>query len=189
MERDDIGLPEQLPQQAEAHIERVLPVFRQPLDVVVDDGHAEGQCQPRGLLADRAEADNAERPAAHFVQARRAVAAPVPGRYGPVLAHKLARGRQRQQDCMLRDSGGIGAAIVAERHARAPGRVEVGLVVARAQKLDQLEVRAGLEQRIVHEPVHEAHEVFGVAHRLQIFGAACRYDCELEAGMVQGEKR
>ena len=114
------------------------------------------------------------------MQARRAVAPPIAGRHRPVLADELARRRQRQQDCMFRNGGGIRAAIVAERHARAPGRIEVGPVVAGAQQLDQFELRAGLEQRLVHEPVHKTDEIFGAAHRLQICGAARRRDGQLE---------
>ena len=82
---------------------------------------------------------------------------------------------------MFGNGGGVGAAIVAERHAGTPCGGEVGLVVAGAQQLDQLQVRAGLEQRVVHEPVHEAHEIFGVPHCVEIFGALRRHYGKLEA--------
>ena len=71
MQRDDVGAPQQLAQQPEAHAERVLGVLVKPRDVVVLDPHAERARQPSHLLADGAEPDDAERLVEELVQARR----------------------------------------------------------------------------------------------------------------------
>ena len=62
---------------------------------------------------------------------------------------------------MLRHGDRVGAAIGAQRHAALAGRLEVGAVVARAQHLDELEVRRILEELRRHVLLDEAHEIVG----------------------------
>ena len=60
VERDDVGGAQQLRQQHEADAEGVLRVLGQARDVVVDDLHVEGGGPARDLLADGAQAHDAE---------------------------------------------------------------------------------------------------------------------------------
>jgi len=72
MQRHDIGGAQQFAQQAELHIVPVGLAFGQPRDIEILHAHAERLREPRNLLADRSEANDAER----FVVAARTCAAP-----------------------------------------------------------------------------------------------------------------
>jgi len=84
-------MPQDLGQQAEAHAERVLLFLLEPGDIVIVHDHAEGLRQPRHLLADRAQPDDAQHLVAHFVDRRRRVAMPAAGRDVGVLGNQPAR--------------------------------------------------------------------------------------------------
>ncbi len=182
MQADDIGVAQKLFQQAEAHVQRILPVFGQAGDVIIDHVHAEGLGQARRLFADGAEPDNAECPSAQFVHPGRAVAAPVAARNAFVLVDELARDREHQQDCVFRHSDRIGAAIVADRHASRFCRRKVGLIEAGAQQLYQPKVGRALKQVRLDQPVHKPDQILRPGDGLVEFGAAGGGHHEFEAG-------
>ena len=121
-----------------------------------------GARQPRHLLADGAEADDAERLVVQLVHARRRpVAAPAPARHAAVLPDHLAVDREHQHHGVLGDRDRVGAAIVRERHLGAPRGLEVDIVVAGAEQLHELELRHRLVELIPHRHVRIADHVFG----------------------------
>ena len=154
-------MAQDLGQQTEAHAERVFLGLGQALDVVVVHDHAERLGQPRHLLADRAEANDAQNLGPDLVDRRRRVAVPTAGRDIAVLGDQATRHRQHQQQCMLRDGDRVGAAVVAERDLALARRVEIGAIVARAQHLDQLQLRRVLEELRRDILLDETHEVVG----------------------------
>jgi hypothetical protein len=137
MQRDDVGVAQDLGQQAEAHAQRILFLLLEPLDVVVVHDHAECLGQTRYLLADGAQPDDAQHLVADFVDGGRLVAVPAAGRDVGVLGDQPARHRQHQEHGVLGDGDRVGAAVVAQRHAAFTRGRKVGAVVARAQHLDQ----------------------------------------------------
>jgi hypothetical protein len=165
VQREDIGAAQDLGQQAEAYAERILLGLREPRDIVVVHHHAEGERQPRHLLADRAEAHDAQHLVAHLVHRGRRVALPAAGRDVAVLGDQAARDREHQHECVLGDSHRIGAAVVAQRHLALAHGLKVGAVVAGAQHLDELEPGRVLEKPRRHVLLHEADEIVGAGQR------------------------
>src|SRR5712691_5952425 len=82
---------------------------------------------------------------------------------------------------MLGDRGRVGAAIVADRHARGARRVEVVSVVAGAQGLHELQLwRLGVEFRTMLE-LAGADVELGVLEEIPEFGTAMRRADQLVA--------
>ena len=109
--------------------------FGEARDVEILHMHAERLRQPRDLLADGAESDDAERLVVQLVHARRRpVAAPAPARHAAVLPDHFARHREHQHDGVLGHRDRVCAAVVGERHLRAPRGFEIDVVVAGAEQ-------------------------------------------------------
>ena len=120
-----------------------------------------GLRQPRDLLADGAEADDAERLVVQLVHARRRpVAAPAPAGHAGMLPDHFAADREHQHQRVLGHRDRVRAAIVRERHFRAPRGLEVDIVVAGAEQLHQPELRHRLVELILHRDVRIGDHVF-----------------------------
>src|SRR5262249_41766902 len=106
--------------------------------------HAEGARQPRHLLADGAETDDAESLAVDFVHARcRAVAAPTSARNIGMLRDHAPRHHEHQHHGMLCYRDGVSAAVVGNQHLGAARSLEIDVVVAGAEQLVQTEAGGG----------------------------------------------
>jgi len=117
VQSDDVGAPQQLGEQREAHTERVFDIAAEPGDVIIPDAHMERLGEARHLLADVAEPDDAEDLVLELVEhdRREIVAAPPPGEDVLVLPNQPPRHRQHQQQHVLGERDRIRAAIVADR--------------------------------------------------------------------------
>ena len=147
IQRDEVAGPQQFLEQPELDADRVLFVLGQATDIEVDDLHAEGAREPGDLLADRAEADNAERLVIEFVHGRRrAIPAPASAAHARVLPDHTARDREHEHDCVLGDRDRISAAVVADGHAGRARGFDIDRVVTGAQELHELEF-AGAEMK------------------------------------------
>ena len=167
---------QQFSEQCKTDAELVFLIGRQAVDVVIFDVHVEGPGAAGDLLADIAEPDDAERLVFELVELGRVeiVAAPAPGDDAFMQPDQFAGDRQHQHHRVLGDRGRIGAAIVADRHARRPRRVEVISVVAGAQGLDDAQFRRALVELRAMRELAAADIVFGVLQQVPEFGAAVR---------------
>ena len=96
-----------------------------------------------------------------------------------------ARDGQHQHQGVLGDRGRVGAAIVADRHARGARGFQIIGVVAGAQGLDQLQLRRlAVEFRSVLE-LAGADVELGVLEQVPEFGAAMRRGHQFVAGRDQ----
>ena len=185
VERDDVGGSQELSEQPELDPEGVLRILAEPGDVVVVHGHAERAGEPCGLLADGAEPDDAEGPAPELVHPRRLVAAPAAAPHVRMLEGQAPAHREHQQQRMLGHRDRVGAPVVRERHAGPARRRDVRAVVARAQQLDELELRGGAIEPLLDEPVDETDEVARLSERFPVRGSSGPRLHQLEPGRSQ----
>ena len=167
VQRHDVGGTQQLGEQHEADSEGVLRVLGQTGDVVVDDVHVERGGPPRDLLADGAEADDAEGLALQLVgTVRREIPhAPLAGHHVAVVPGELAVDREHQHQGVLGHRHRVGAAVVGHRHPRPLRRRHVEPVVAGTDQLHQLEARGRLEELAVELGAREPHVVADLGQR------------------------
>ena len=187
VQRHDVGGAEKLGEEGEAHAERVLLVLGEPEDVEVAHVHVEALNAPGDLLADVAEADDAQPLAFHFVGADGGEVAgtPLTGDDVVVVVHELLEHGQHQHHRVLGDRDRVGPAVVGDGHPGLARGLDVHAVVARAGQLHELQLRRGAEEFVADAGARRAQVVLGVGGGVVELGLTGIGDDQLHAGWEQ----
>ena len=179
----DVRRAEELGEEREPDAERVLLILTEPHDVVVADLHVERLGPARHLLADVAEADDAEGLAVELVEARRREVPhpPLPGDDVVVVPDEPLRDREHEHHRVLGNRDRVGPAVVADGHLRLPGGLDVHPVVPGAHELDQLEAGRGPVEVVAEVRPGEPHQVLRVLHGVEELGQRLVHGLELVA--------
>ena len=160
-------------------------------DVVVADVHVEALHAARDLLADVAEADDAEPLALHLVGADggEVGGAPLAGDDVVVVVHELLEHGEHEHDGVLGDGDGVGAAVVGDGHLGLARGLDVDPVVAGAGQLHQLQLGRGAEELVADAVARRAQVVLGVGGRIVELGLGGIGDDQLHAGRAAAHGR
>ena len=182
----DVRGAQQLVEEREADAERVLLVLGEPRDVVVLDARVERGARRATFLPMLPRPDDAERLARQLVHAALVLVArpPFSGHHVVVEADQPLEHGEHEHDRVLGDGDGVGAAVVGDGHLGLARGLDVHAVVARAEELDEPQLRRGPEELAAHLP-GQAEVVLGVGRRLVERGRAGIDDDQLEAGRRQ----
>ena len=148
MDGDEVGALQKIVERHQLDVEE-LGALDCDHGVVRDDVHLESVCALRDLRPDVAEADDAQRLAAHL-DAEKFGAGPVAGVDRGVCLRDPARHREQQGDCVLRGGDDVAARGVDDQDAVARRGGDVDVVDADSRATHNPQAFAGLEDRRRH---------------------------------------
>src|SRR5579875_558742 len=172
VEGDDVRGGEQLVEADEAQAEAPLRGARGAAQVGVEEEDLEGAKALRDLGTDVAETDEPDRLGPQLpLEGACLLLEPLAGAHHAVRAGEAPERREDEHDDVLGDGGRVHAGETRDRDAPLPAALEIHLVDADAELLDEAEARRRLEDRAGHGGLDDEDRVCASGRRGLVVGA------------------